>query len=204
VDDDESMTDEQIHDLLARLRAGDMDARAQMFAYVANRFRPLAHKLLRVDFPRVGLYAETDDILHDTLCRLIPYLERNEADTSSSKGQFHTLTALVLRHTLIDAARKYFGTLQSHPISDGVEATHPLLQESSGLHEWREKIRVHEMVERLPEPERTVIQLSLYLEYGTSQIAQCLNVHPGTISRRLASAKEMLGRMLRADDRRAE
>lgn len=199
--DDESMTDDRIHDLLVRLRAGDPAARAEMFTYVAERFRPLAHRLLRINFPRVGLYAETDDILHDTLCRLIPYLENHQAETGSSKGQFYNLTAMVLRHTLVDAARKHFGSLQGRSIDDGLAASHPLLQESSGLDNWREKIRVHEMVERLPEPDRTAIQMSLYLEYGTTRIAQCLDVHPGTISRRLTSAKEMLGRMLRADDR---
>jgi RNA polymerase sigma factor (sigma-70 family) len=202
--DDESMTDEQIHDLLVRLRAGDAAARREMFAHVAERFRPLAHKLLRINFPRVGLHAETDDILHDALCRLIPYLEHCEVDIGSSKGQFYKLTTMVLRHTLVDAARKHFGSLQGRPISDGLEANHPLLQESSGLNDWREKIRLHELVERLPEPERTVIHMSLYLGYGTTRIAQCLKVHPGTISRRLASAKEMLGRMLRADERGVE
>jgi len=198
--DDESMTDDQIQDLMDRLRTGDRAARDKMFAYVAERFRPLAHKLLRLDFPNVALYAETDDILHDALCRLIPYLKRSGAQGGTSRGQFHTLTATVLRHTLVDLARKHFGSLRGHPITDGLQATHPLLQESSGLDDWREEIRVHEMVERLPEPERTVIQLSVYMGYGTTQIANNRGIHPGNISRRMASAKEMLGRMLRADD----
>ena len=171
-----------------------------MFAYVVQRFRPLAHKMLRLDFPNVALYAETDDILHDALCRLIPYLERSVAEGSTSRGQFHSLTAMVLRHTLIDLARKHFGSLRGHPITDGLQATHLLLQESSGLNQWREEIRVHEMIERLPEPEQTAIQLSVYLGYGTTQIARCLGIHPGNVSRRLASAKEKLGRMLRDDE----
>ena len=194
------MSDEEIRDLLARLRAGDLTAREKMFTYVAERFRPLAHKLLRIDFPRVGLYAETGDILHDALCRLIPYVERSGPEGGTGVGQFHALTAMVLRHTLVDLARKHLGSMQGRPITDALQATHPLLQESSGLDNWREEIRVHEMVERLPEPERTVINLSLYLGYGTTQIAKCLGVHPGNISRRLSSAKEMLGRMLREDD----
>jgi RNA polymerase sigma factor (sigma-70 family) len=198
--DDESMSDDEIRDLLTRLRAGDPAAREKMFTYVAERFRPLAHKLLRIDFPRVGLYAETSDILHDALCRLIPYVERSGTERATSVGQFHALTAMVLRHTLVDLARKLFGSLQSRPITEGMQAAHPLFQQSSGLNDWREEIRVHEMVERLPEPERTVINLSLYLGYGTTRIAECMGVHPGNISRRLSSAKEMLGRMLREDD----
>jgi RNA polymerase sigma factor (sigma-70 family) len=194
------MSDDEIQDLLDRLRAGDPAGRDRMFAYVAERFRPLAHKLLRLDFPNVALYAETDDVLHDALCRLIPYLKRSETHGSSSRGQFYSLTATVLRHTLIDLARKHLGSLRGHPITDRLEAAHPLLQESSGLDAWREKLRVHEMIDRLPESERTVIQLSLYLGYGTTQIAKCVGIHPGNVSRRMASAKEMLGRMLRDDD----
>jgi RNA polymerase sigma factor (sigma-70 family) len=202
--DDESLTDEEIHELLSRLRAGEAAARTRMFAYVAARFRPLAHKLLRNDFPRVGLYAETDDILHDALCRLIPYLQRTDHDISSSRGQFHKLTAMVVRHTLLDLARKLFGSIQGRPIGDGLVASHPELQQSSGLDAWREKVRLHEMIERLPEAERTVMELSLYLGHGTTEIARSLDVHPGNISRRLASAKEMLGRLLRADEIGAE
>lgn len=194
------MTDGEIQDLMDRLRAGDRAARDRMFAYVAERFRPLAHKLLRFKFPNVALYAETDDILHDALCRLIPYLARSGGNRGTSRGQFHTLTATVLRHTLVDLARKHFGSLRGHPITDGLQAAHPLLQKSSGLDDWREELRVHEMVERLPEAERTVIELSLYMGYGTTEIAKCLGIHPGNVSRRMASAKEMLGRMLRADD----
>ena len=193
------MSDDELRDLLDRLRSGDPTARDTMFSYVTERFRPLAHKLLRLDFPNVALYAETDDVLHDALCRLIPYLKRSETPGGSSRGQFHSLTATVLRHTLLDLARKHFGSLRGHPITDGLQASHPLLQESSGLDDWREKLRVHEMVEKLPEAERTVIELSLYLGYGTTQIAKCVGIHPGNVSRRMASAKELLGRMLRED-----
>jgi RNA polymerase sigma factor (sigma-70 family) len=199
-----AINDDAIPDLLARLRAGDATARQEMFVYVEEKFRPLAHKLLRIDFPRVGLHAETGDILHETLCRLIPYLERTEADFASSAERFYGLAATVLRHTLIDAARKYFGSLQSHPISEGLEANHPLLQQSSGLNGWRESVRVHELVARLPDDERQAIEMSLYLGFGTGEIARRVGVHAGTISRRLASAKEKLGRMLREDERRSD
>lgn len=198
------MTDEEIHDLLDRLRSGEAAARAEMFQYIAARFRPLAHKLLRQDFPRVGLYAETDDILHDALCRLIPYLEQSDRAISSSRGQLHKLTAMVLRHTLLDLVRKLFGSVQGRPMGDGLVASHPDLQESSGLDAWREKIRLHQMIDRLPEPEQTVMEMTIYLELTPGEIARRLGIHPGNVARRLASAKEMLGRMLRADDRRAE
>ncbi len=194
------MTDDQIRDVLGRLRAGDSLAQGEIFSYLANRFRPLARKMLRIDFPRVGLHAETDDILHDALCRLIPYLQQPQTTPSSSLVQFHGLVATVLRHTLLDAARKFYGTLQSHAIGDGLAASHPLLQESSGLKGWRERLEVHELVERLPATERQVLELSLYLGYGTGKIAECLQVHPGTVSKRLASAKEKLGRLLRSKD----
>jgi RNA polymerase sigma factor (sigma-70 family) len=198
------MNDDQIPDLITRLRAGDAEARKELFIYVANQFHSVAHRLLRIDFPRVGLVAETDDILHDALCRLIPYLEKAETEPCSNVERFYGLVATVLRHTLIDVARKHFGTLQGHTISAGIEANHPRLQESSGLNVWRESVRVHELVERLPAAERRVIEMSLYLGSGTGEIAARLGFHPGNVSRRLASAKEQLGRMLRQDDRRAE
>jgi RNA polymerase sigma factor (sigma-70 family) len=198
------MNDDQIPALITRLRAGDADARHELFVYVEERFHSVAHRLLRLDFPRVGLLAETDDILHDALCRLIPYLEKPETEPCSSAERFYALVATVLRHTLIDVARKHFGTLQSHTISAGIEANHPLLQESSGLGGWRESVRVHELVERLPAAERRVIEMTLYLGFGTGEIARRLGIHAGNVSRRLASAKELLGQMLRQDDRCSE
>ena len=198
------MSDDQIVDLLARLRAGDTAARDEMFVFVEKRFRPLAHKLLRMDFPRVGIHAETDDILNDTLCRLIPYLERAEVEPCSSAERFYGLVAMVLRHTLIDVARKHFGSLQGHPIGTGMEASHPLLQESSGLNDWRERLRIHELVERLPPADRRLIEMHLYLGFGTGEIARRLGIHAGNASRRLAAAKEKLGQLLREDERRSE
>ena len=201
---DSSLSDDEIGDLLARLRAGDQAALEALFIFFTEKFRPLARKLLRVDFPRVGLHAETDDVLHDAVLRLIPYLRRSEGDIASNNGRFYALAARVLRNTLLDAARKYFGVLQGQPLGEGVEASHPMLRESSGLNAWRDRVRVHDFIERLPEPEREVLEMNIYLGYGTGRIAKCLGVHPGTVSKRLASAKEILGRMLRADDRKAE
>lgn len=195
---------DRIPALLARLRAGDATARQELIVYIEDRLQPLAHRLLRFDFPRVGLHAETGDILNEALCRLIPYLEKTQYDSCTSAERFYGLAAMVTRHTLIDLARKHFGSLQSHPISDGMEATHAQLRQSSGFKTWRENLRIHELVERLPERERTVIEMSLYLNMGTGEIAKVLGVHAGTVSHRLASAKEMLGRMLLEDDRRAE
>lgn len=198
-----AMDDGQIPELLARLRAGDPAARTEMFEYVAIRFQPLAHKLLRVDFPRVGLHAETSDILHDTLCRLIPYLERTGPETCPGAEQFYGLAATVIRHTLLDAARKFFGKVRGHPLVADLEATHPELQEPSGLQLWRERFRVHELIERLTPDQRQVLEMKLYLGFGTAEIASRLGVHAGTVSRRLAAAKEALGRHLHDDDARA-
>ena len=202
--EDTPRADDDVSDLLAKLRAGDQAAREAMFIYFTEKFRPLARRLLRVDFPRLGLHADTDDVLHDSVCRVIPYLERSDVDFGSHNGRFHALAATVLRRTLIDTARKYFGGLQGHPIVDGIEADHPLLQESSGLNTFRERLRVHQYIEKLPDVEREVLEMHTYLGYGTGRIAKCLDLHPGTVSKRLTSAKEMLGRMIRVDERKAE
>jgi RNA polymerase sigma factor (sigma-70 family) len=199
----QELTDDQIRSLCARLRAGEPSARDEMFLYVSERLRPLASKILRIDFPRVGLVAETDDVLHDVLCKLIPYLEKGGEQFCTGTGPFHALTALIVRRTLISLARKYYGTLQARPIGEELEAAHPGFQKSSGLDALRDRLRIHELVERLPERERAVIELAMYLNFDTAQIGACLGVSSGHAARLLATAKEALGKLLDEDDQRA-
>jgi RNA polymerase sigma factor (sigma-70 family) len=195
------LDDATIGDLVTRLRLGDVTAKRSIFLYLTDRFRPLAHRLLRVEYPRVGLYAETDDVLHDMIVKLIPYIERAEEFTIPTIGKFYSLVAMVLRNGLVDLARKHFVKFQSHELDESKLAAHPKLQQKSGLHDWRERLRIHELVARLPDAERAVLEMWLYLDYGTGRIAEILDVHPGTISRRLASGKERLGRLLKGDNR---
>jgi RNA polymerase sigma factor (sigma-70 family) len=198
------MTDDEIRDLCARLRANEKGAVESMFLYVASQLRPLASKILRLDFPRIALQAETDDILHDVLCKLIPYLRQTGEDFCSGTGPFHRLTATVLRRTLISLARKHFGSLNGRALGVQGDAAVPELWQSSGLDSWRSRLRVHELVEKLEEPDQEVIDLAIYTNLSNAEIAKCLKISPGNASRRLSRAKERLGRLLREDDQAAE
>ncbi len=197
------MTDDEILDLCSRLRAGRPEAREQMFLYVDDLLRPLASAILRADFPRLRLQAETNDVLNEVLCKLIPYLGEKGEAFCSGVGPFRMLTATVLRRTLISLIRKHRGPDRGRPIGEmGYELT-PEFWESSGLDDWRSRLRVHELIGMLEDRHREVIELALYVNMSNAELAKCLGIAPGNASRRLSLAKEALGRLILDDEQKA-
>ncbi len=200
------MTDAEIQDLCERLRSEGPDPEAQhrMFLHIEAELRALVHPILRRDFSRVALMAETDDVLHDVLCKMMPYLRQGGEAFATDVATFRKLTATVLRRTLIGLARKHYGSLRGHPLSEPSDAIDPGLAESSGLDGWRSRLRIHELIDQLEPEDREVIELAMYTHLANAEMARCLGVSPGQASRRFSRAKERLGLLLAQDEQKAD
>src|SRR5262245_25284397 len=95
----------QLHDWLARMRAGDAMAREELLRSMCGRLEGLAHKMLK-GFPNVRRWEDTCDVLQNALPRLLRALQTIQPD--SMKG-FFCLAAEQIRRELVDLARRYKG-----------------------------------------------------------------------------------------------
>jgi RNA polymerase sigma factor (sigma-70 family) len=192
-------------DLLSRLRAGDLSARASLIVLAQGRFAALARAMLR-RYPHVRRWEETDDLLQVALMRLHRSLVEVRPE---DVPHFDNLAATQIRRELIDLARSYHGP-------EGIGANHHTdaadpgvrlarVTEASGqpesLEEWT---AFHEAVERLPDEERRVMDLLWYRGLTHAQAAESLGVATKTVQRRWASARLMIRDALKIDESHGE
>src|SRR4051794_2268895 len=181
----------QMAQWLDRMRAGDASARDELIRGFQGRLELLARKMLRRD-PRVGRWADAEDVLQNALLRLLRALESVRPD--STRG-FFGLAAEQMRRELLDLARHYYG-----PGGEGAnhESVGPRPGESrpgpdpsapdadpEGLERW---YRFHEGVERLPAREREVVGLVFYHGWTQARVAELFGVDARTVRRWWESA----------------
>ncbi len=198
------MTDEKFREMFALFCEGDREAYEQMFLYLQKKLQTMVSPALRRRFARVGEKADSNDVLHDVLCRMIPYLREKGHGFCEGVGHFHRLTARILRHTLIDLRRKHFGSVRSQSIGDWADAFDSRLGQSSGMERWRTRTSVHELVDQLDPADQEVIELALYSNLKNTELARCLGVSEGQASRRLGRAKERLGQLIIEERQKAD
>ena len=197
------MTDEKLRKLFTLFCEGDSEAHERMFLYLHEKLQTMVSPALR-RFTRVGEKADSNDVLHEVLCRMIPYLRKKGEEFCEGVVHFHRLTGRVLRHTLIDLHRKHFASMKAHPLGDGADDFDSKLGQSSGMEGWRTRTSVHELVDKLKPEDQNVIELALYCNLRNAELARCLGVCPGQASRLLGKAKERLGQLIREEKKKSE
>lgn len=176
--------------LVKRVQQGDKAARADLLAHVCKRLEALAHQMLR-GYPVVRRWEQTGDVLQAALLRLCKALDEVQLE---SVRHFYHLANVQIRRELIDLSRHYSGPeglathhdTDSHDPEHGVLAQHPgRTAEPSTVAEWKE---VHEAVERLPDDQREVIDLTVYQGLSQKEAGAVLGVDERTVRRRLQAA----------------
>ncbi|SIN78853.1 RNA polymerase sigma-70 factor, ECF subfamily [Singulisphaera sp. GP187] len=192
-------------DLLKRLRLGDDAARESLIALAQKRFVALARAMLR-RYPHVGRWEQTDDLLQAALLRL----HRSLAEVRpEGVAHFDHLAASQIRRELLDLARRDFGPEGegAHHHTDGVDPGSRLARIEGGaerpetLDGWA---AFHEAVNRLPEPERQVMDRVWYQGMSHAQAAAALGVATKTVQRRWASARLLIRDALQSESPDAE
>jgi RNA polymerase sigma-70 factor (ECF subfamily) len=178
---------------LDRLNAGDPAGRDRLLEYARDRLLRLARKMLG-DFARVRQFEETDDVVQNTLVRLV---RRLGAVRVATVTEFFHLAAGEIRRELIDLARHYYGprgagrheaplpgtgSAESRGPADPGEQT----ADPDRLAQWTD---FHAAVERLPGEERDVFNLVWYHELTQDQVAGLLGVSVPTVKRRWLAAR---------------
>jgi RNA polymerase sigma-70 factor (ECF subfamily) len=192
-----STVDVGLLDLLERTRAGDLRAREDLFRIVCGRLERLAGKMLR-SYPRVGRWAQAEDIVQNVVLRLLRSLQEVRPD--SARG-FFNLAAEMIRRELIDLARHFYGAEgmgahhDSQVLGDSQCGVVPVddRDDAAELEKW---CAFHQQVERLPFEEREVVGLIFYHGWKQAQVAELFQVSERTVRRWWESALRQLNQGL--------
>jgi RNA polymerase sigma factor (sigma-70 family) len=182
--------------LLEQMQAGDPAARDELIRAFQGRLEQL------VRYPGVGRWVEVEDVLQNSLLRLLRALESIKPDSTRA---FFGLAAEQMRRELLDLARHYYGP-------QGIGANHDSVgvspengpprfeQPDPGDDDLERWCRFHEEVARLPAQEREVVGLVYYHGWTQGEVANLFQVHVRTARRWWESALVKLHRELKDDD----
>jgi len=184
-----------LQECLNRWRAGDRAAADDLLRMVLARLEKLARRMLQA-FPNVRGLADTDDVLQNSLMRLLRTLQRLKPGTTRD---FFNLAAVHIRRELLDLARSQRRKV-TIPLdlawSDPSRASEPAIPDPIDADRW---VLFHQAVDLLPIEEREVVGLVFYHDWTQRRIAELFQVDERTIRRWWASACERLKMMVGVD-----
>ncbi|MFO0851564.1 MAG: sigma-70 family RNA polymerase sigma factor [Gemmataceae bacterium] len=177
---------------VTELRAGRADAAEPQFRKIIARVEQMARHMFR-RFPRVGRYVDVDDVVQNTLIRLLRTMQEVRPE---STRQFYALTTELIRRELLDLAKHYYG-----PRGEGTNRAAVAVGEAIGEHtpaapeptaDLERLAAFHAAVERLPVEQREVIGLTYYHGWQQDAIAELFQVNVRTVQRWYQDAKASL------------
>ncbi len=186
----------QMQAWLERMRAGDRAARDELLRGFCGRLERLARKMLR-RFPAVHRWAQTDDVLQNSLMRLLRALEQVQPGTTT---EFFGLAAAQMRRELLDLARQYRGPRGAQAAPDDSAATEGPAAPADDARDLERWCAFHEEVEKLPAEEREVVSLVFYHGWSQAEVAELFQVTVRTVQRRWQSALLKLQHILGTGD----
>jgi RNA polymerase sigma-70 factor (ECF subfamily) len=191
----------RVEQLLAQLRAGQLEARGELLETACNRLLAITRKMKR-SFPEVAKWEQTQDVLASASDRLSATLAKVEIKDAL---HFFRLAAVEIRRELLDLAKRYQGT-GDPPTKTGSDDTRPMpsaakrrpvaAEETYDPRKAAQWAEFHEAIEKLPDPEREVTELLWYNSLSHRDAAELLQVDEPTIRRRWRSARLALHKVL--------
>jgi RNA polymerase sigma-70 factor (ECF subfamily) len=182
---------------IEEIRRGNLQARDELLRAVESRLRELACRMFK-HYPKVIRWSEVEDMLQGATLRLLSALEDV---VPQSRDEFYGLASLQMRRELIDLARHY--NRKSGPENNHESDFQNIAQNAasgangSNLERW---IRFHELVEKLPEHERNIVELLFYHGFTQAEVATKLGVDVRTVQRHWDVARERLRRIVLGED----
>jgi RNA polymerase sigma factor (sigma-70 family) len=193
----------QLLEWLDRMKTGDRAASDELVRSLQGRLEILARKMLS-RYPRVGRWVDAEDVLQNSLVRLLRALE---SVRPNSMREFFGLAAQQMRRELLDMARHFYGpegeAAHHESVQDSPSRSQPGFnppaqgEEDDDLESW---CRFHEEVEKLPAREREVVGLIFYHGWTQARAAELFQVDVRTVRRWWESALVKLHRILKNED----
>ena len=149
-----------------------------------QRFLPHHRLLYRVAYRLTGNQQDAEDLVQDFYLKLW-----QRRDTLSAEAQNEAYLITMLRNLFRDQQRlKHIATV---PLDD-VEVNDPP-DESQASYETRdEAMQMTELIARLPQKQRTIMQMHLEQESPYDEISQATGLSPGNLRVIVSRAKQTL------------
>jgi RNA polymerase sigma factor (sigma-70 family) len=182
----------ELRDLLGRA-AADRTARDELLRRTAGNLERLTRKMLH-GYPTVRRWEETADVVQQATLRLLRALEQV---TPENPRQFFGLAAELIRRTLIDLARHYYGPqgLGANYKSRAGSPPDAANPDPDGLTDWQ---AFHEGVASLPEADREAFDLLYYQGLSQAEAAELLGLTVAAVQQRWQRARLRLHDRLKA------
>jgi RNA polymerase sigma-70 factor (ECF subfamily) len=188
---DSLKTDDLSYWVLA-LQNGRPDLAEPTLRKIIARVEKLAASMFK-KFPRVGRFVDLDDVIQNSLIRLLAALREMRPE---STRHFYALSNELIRRELLDLTRRYYG-----PRGHGTNLAAVAVGEAEGEHDpaaatpeddLEFAAAFHEALARLPAEEREAMALTYYHGWPQKEIADLFQVSVRTVQRWLDSATATL------------
>jgi RNA polymerase sigma factor (TIGR02999 family) len=181
-----------VTDLLLEWQHGDRDALDRLTPLVYDELRRTAHRYLQRE--RDGHTLETTALVNEAYLRLI---NQQKMDWQN-RAHFFAVTAEVMRHVLIDHARR------RHYLKRGGEAQYVALEEANAMTEVRaaELVALDEALDKLMklDPRKSrVVELRYFGGLSLEETAEVLGISIMTVRRDWRAAKAWLYKAVTSD-----
>lgn len=192
--------------LVQRMRSGDRVAREALVSLMYERLVKLSRTMLRKGSPAVQRWEQTEDLAHAAWFRIQRALEDDRLSFTDEVHLFR-VAARHIRFELIDLYRKHTGVQglatnhhtsrenESGFLADAEGQVDGANTDPSLSAAWGD---FHQMVESLPEKEKTIVDLLWYQGLKQPEAASLLGVDVKTVKRRWRDAKVRLADALDA------
>ena len=174
-----------VNAILARLKGGEVAAKAQFFDIVYGELRSMARSVLAANS---GLLGATS-LVHEVYLKMFRSDEHEWVDRS----HFLATAARAMRQVIVDRVRFLTSAKRTGNHVALVESNHPLGVSGSNL------LALDEALQRLEalDPELVqVVEMRFFAGYGIADAARILDVSPRTVVRRWEIARAWLAREL--------
>ena len=174
-----------VNAILARLKRGEVAAKAQFFDIVYGELRSMARAVLVANS---GLLGATS-LVHEVYLKLF----RSDAHDWVDRSHFLATAARAMRQVVVDRVRFWESEKRSGNHVPLDEANHPLRVSGSNL------LALDEALQRLEalDPELVeIVEMRFFAGYATADAARILDVSLRTVVRRWEIARSWLAREL--------
>jgi RNA polymerase sigma-70 factor (ECF subfamily) len=182
----ERLTDEEQRSLLARLRAREEAALAELYDRLSPWVLGVAHRIL-------GDADEADEVLSDVFVQVWRRIDQHDA----SRGPLTPWVLSIARNRSLDVLRRRGRWRRKVALVEAEAKVEGDLAEAS-VPGWPVHQAVHQALAALPEEQRRVVRLAYFEGLSHSEIAQRTGDPLGTVKTRLRLAQQKLEESLRS------
>lgn len=188
----ERLTDEEQRSLLARLRAREEAALAELYDRLSPWVLGVAHRIL-------GDADEADEVLSDVFVQVWRRIDQHDA----SRGPLTPWVLSIARNRSLDVLRRRgrwrrkVALVEAEAKVEGDEPAVPADLAEASVPGWPVHQAVHQALAALPEEQRRVVRLAYFEGLSHSEIAQRTGDPLGTVKTRLRLAQQKLEESLR-------